>query len=212
MLIDTACSVALYCQRCGRIHLQDIPLFSGHGCVPLVCGSCGHTMGEAAFRPRRGLALNIRCGICGSGNRQQFSWNQLRHLSFEKLYCAEDHFELGYIGRWQDIAEFLDFNAAEYDALHPGDGEDFPERQQTMLEALNRVHDMADSGELACSCGSTRITASVIGEVILLECLACGSVCVLPARTSADLRCLRPGMAAAFIWKSQRSLLDVKEK
>ena len=185
MLIDTACSVAFYCQRCGRIHLQDIPLFSGHVGVPLVCGSCGHTMGEAALRPHRGLALDIRCGICGSSNRQQFSWNQLRHLSFEKLYCAEDHFELGYIGRWQNIAEFLDFNAAEYDALHPSEGEDFPERQQTMLEALNRVHDMADSGELACSCGSTQITASVIGEGILRQRLRSSSPHLCGSEVSA---------------------------
>lgn len=211
MLIDTVCSLALYCQHCGRIHLQDVPLFSGKKYIALHCDSCGHTMGEITMRPRRGLTLSTACGICGGENVHQLSWRQLRKLSFEKLYCAHDHFELGYIGRWQDIAEFIDFNAAEYDSLHPGDGDEFLERQQMLLEALNRVHDLADRGELDCSCGSTDIAAAIMGNAIILECQTCASYCVLPARTAEDLQQLRPGMAADFIWKPP-CRLDVRGK
>ena len=209
MLIDTACSLAFYCQRCGRIELHDVPLFSGQKHFTLECGSCGHTMGEISLKPRQGLILTTTCGVCGGKNQQQFTWRQLRHLRFEKLYCEHDHFELGYIGQWQDIAEFLDFNAAEYDSLHPNDGDEYLERQQTLLEALNRVHDLADSGELVCPCGSKDIVAGIRGEEIVLECESCGSYCVLPARTAKDLQSLRPGMAVKFVWK-QRSFLDVR--
>ena len=211
MLIDTACSVALYCQHCGRIQLQDVPLFSGKKYFEMQCDNCGHTMGEIVMRPRTGLTLRTICGVCEGENRHQLSWRQLRKLRFEKLYCAHDHFELGYIGQWQDIAEFLDFNAAEYDSLHPGDGDEFLERRQTLLEALNRVHDLAAQGELSCLCGSKDIAAAIMGESIVLECQTCGACCVLPARTAEDLQQLRPGMAADFIWK-QPSRLDVREK
>lgn len=211
MLIDTACSLAFYCQRCGRIQLQDVPIFSGQKHFVMECGHCGHTMGEITFRPRTGLVLKTTCGVCKGENNQQFSWHQLRRLRFEKLYCQQDHFELGYIGQWQYIAEFLDFNAAEYDSLHPNDGDEFLERQQTLLEALNRVHELAASGELACPCGSQDISAGIQGEKIVLECQLCGSSCVLPARTAEDLQNLRPGRAAEFVWKPH-SLLDVREK
>lgn len=211
MLIDTACSLAFYCQRCGRIQLQDVPLFSGQKHFVMECGNCGHTMGEITWKPRKGLLLKTVCGACKGENHQQFTWRQLRRLRFEKLYCEHDHFELGYIGQWQDIAEFLDFNDAEYDSLHPNDGDRFLERQQTLLEALNRVHDLASSGELECPCGSSEISAAVRGEEIILECQSCGSYCILPAHNAENLQNLRPGMAAAFVWKP-RSFLDVRGK
>ena len=131
MLIDTACSLACYCQCCGRIQLQDVPLFSGQKHFVMECGNCGHTMGEITWKPRKGLLLKTVCGACRGENQQQFTWRQLRRLRFEKLYCEHDNFELGYIGQWQAIAEVLDCNDAEYDSLHPNDGDRFLERQQT---------------------------------------------------------------------------------
>ena len=136
MLIDTACSLAFYCQRCGRIQLQDVPLFSGQMHFVMECGNCGHEMGKITLRPRKGLELTTECGVCNGKNRQSFTWRQLKKLRFARLYCQHDNFELGYMGRWQDIAEFLDFNTAEYDALHPADGDCYIEHQQTLLEAL----------------------------------------------------------------------------
>lgn len=203
MLIDTVCSVAFYCQRCGRINLQDIPLFSGATHYTMRCDSCNHEMGKISLKPRQGLTVKMACGVCGGKNSKRFSWRNLRKLRFEKIFCTHDHFEIGYIGRWQDIAEFLDFNAAEYDSLHPSDGDEFLERQQTLLEALNRVHDLAAGEELYCTCGSSNIVAAIMGDDIVLECQDCGSLCILPARTAKDLQQLLPGMAADFVWKQQ---------
>ncbi len=211
MLIDTACSLAFYCQRCGRIQLQDVPLFSGQKHFAMACGNCGHEMGMVTLRPRKGLLLDTDCGVCGGHNHQEFSWRQLRRLRFARLYCQHDNFELGYIGKWQNIAEFMDFNAAEYDALHPADGDCFIERQQTVLEGLNRVHDLALQGELECTCGSADIVAAVRGESIQLECRRCGSLCEVPVKTAQDLQALRLGSMADFSWKMP-ALLDVREK
>lgn len=201
MLIDTACSVAFYCQRCGRIQLQDVPLFSGQMHFVMECGNCGHEMARVKLKPRKGLVIDTDCGICGGHNHHIYGWRQLRRLRFARLYCQHDNFELGYIGNWQNIAEFMDFNAAEYDALHPADGDGYLERQQTLLEALNRIHDLALRGELECSCGCADIAAAVHGESVLLECRHCGSFCEIPAKTAQDLRALKPGRAGDFVWK-----------
>lgn len=201
MLIDTIGSLAMYCQRCGHIHIQDVPLFNGKGSCLVKCENCGRTIAELYIRPRRGLKIRVRCGACGEYSSLHFTWHQLRRLHFQKLYCEHDRFELGYIGRWQDIAEFMDFNAAEYDSLHPGDGADYLAEQQILLEALNRVHDMAAAGELICPCGSNDITARLCGRNIVLECRECARYCVLPARTADDLRRLRPGSAMDFNWQ-----------
>lgn len=208
MLIDTACSVAFYCQCCGRIHLFDVPLFSGKRHFTMECADCGHKMGEISMRPKKGLIIKTRCGVCGGENSKQFSYRQLKRINFEKLYCQHDNFELGYIGKWQNIAEFLDFNAAEYDALHPSDADGFLEHQQTLLEALNRVHDLARHGELICLCGSAEISAGIAKDEIILECAHCGSYCIVPARTKEDLERLLPGRALSLEWRPH-TFLDV---
>ncbi|MBE6093133.1 MAG: hypothetical protein E7201_08240 [Selenomonas ruminantium] len=211
MLIDTACSLAFYCQRCGRIQLQDVPLFSGQKQFVMECGNCGHEMGKITLRPRKGLELTTECGVCNGKNRQSFTWRQLKKLRFARLYCQHDNFELGYMGRWQDIAEFLDFNTAEYDALHPADGDCYIEHQQTLLEALNRIHDLAASGELECTCGSADIKAALQRDSVRLDCCYCGNYCELPARNAKDLQALKPGQGRKFNWR-MRPWLDVKEK
>lgn len=199
MLVDTLCSVAFYCQRCGQIEITDVPLFTGHGRQVLTCSHCGAEKVAIRFAPRSGLIVETTCGVCGSLNRFTYPLRKAKALRFEKIYCESDHFELGYIGRWQDIAEFLDFNAAEYDALHPQDAYNFMERQQILLEAFNRLHDFAEEREILCPCGGHEFTADIAEDAIHLTCTRCGSYAVIPAATAEDLRQLQPGCEIDFL-------------
>lgn len=205
MLLESLCSIAVYCPRCGRVEIQDIPVFE-NGRRVLYCKNCGNALVSWEVRPRKGLLLSLTCGLCGAAIEKTFSLHQLHKIRFEKLYCEKDHFELGYIGRWQDIAEFIDFNAAEYDALHPGEEADALEHQQALLEAVNRAHERILLGDLACPCGSTAITVGIVGDSVLLECTDCGSSCLLPARTGKDLQRILRGDARNFPWKRELPL------
>lgn len=209
MLIQTACSIAIYCQRCGHIHVQQIPLFTGKR-LPLHCTSCGHEMAEVTVQPHQGLTLQLDCGVCGEKNVQQYSFHQLKKISLEKLYCQQDHFELGYLGRRQELEKFLAYNAAAYAELYPGEQEIY-EHQQMLLEALNRIHDFVAEGELCCDCGSRQITAALQGDDILLECHKCGSYATVPVHSTSDLQRLRPGCGSAIAWK-RVPFLDAREK
>lgn len=199
VIIHTLCSVAFYCQRCGQIHIHDVPCFSGRRELVLSCDNCSHEQAVLRIRPRKGLVMEIACGVCGTKNTVSYPLRLLRQMAFEKIYCGQDKFELGYIGDWQAIAEFIDFNTAEYEALHPGDDDNFMGRQQILLEAVNRVHDMAETGELVCPCGSHDFIADVAEDSILLECTHCGSYAILPAGSAEDLRSIAPGHPVEFL-------------
>lgn len=205
MLIQTLCSVAFYCQRCGQIHIQDVPCFSGRQKFVLRCGNCSHEQAVIRVRPRRGLMIEMVCGVCGVKNTVTYPLRLLRQMQFEKIFCGQDQFELGYIGQWHRIAEFLDFNTAEYEALHPGDDDNFMGRQQILLEAVNRVHDLAEDGKIVCPCGSHDFVADVAEDSILLECTHCGSYAVLPAGSAEDLRCIVPGVSMDFMLPDRMS-------
>lgn len=202
MLLDNLCSVAIYCQRCGKVQLRDVPLFCGQRKLVLNCSACGAEMAEVKLRPRQGFILTTRCGACEKVTQVRYSWRQLKRMHFEKLYCQHDHFELGYIGRWQDIAEFLDFNEAEYDSLHPEGGDRFLERQQILLEGLTRIHELAAHGELSCPCGSQDVTAGIMGDSLFLACSSCGSTCAVPVETAEDLAALPQRLASSWQCRS----------
>ena len=73
------------------------------------------------------------------------------------------------------------------------------ERQQILLEAFNRLHDLAAEGDLLCPCGGHEFTADIAEDAIQLECTRCGSYAVIPARTPEDLRQLQPGCEVTFL-------------
>ena len=53
---------------------------------------------------------------------------------------------------------------------------------------------MAQAGDIVCPCGSEELTADIRGSYIVLECVRCGSSCVLRAENASDLRKLRFGV------------------
>ena len=133
------------------------------------------------------IRLQIPCVVCNSLQEAAYSLKKLRRLPLEKIYCDKDRFELGYIGRRRKIDEIMDFNRREFDRLQKDGSSDSIEQQQIFLQALNRVHDIAAGGGIACPCGSKEIRADIQGSCIILECCNCGSYHVLPAATERDL-------------------------
>lgn len=200
MLVGSVvCSVAFYCQRCGKIHVHNIPYFSGVKRFFLRCESCSHEQAEV-FRQKRGhLEIRVSCVACGQEHIFSYSLAELRHMRLEKVYCGFDHFELGYIGSSRYIEEFLAFNQAAFEKIHPADGKNFIGKQQLLLEALNRVHDFAAAGEVACPCSSHEFIAQVCGNAVLLECSHCGSYAIISAESADDLKRLVCGAAIGFL-------------
>lgn len=123
MVVRDLCALAFYCQSCGKIHIHDIPYFSGEKKLVLRCVSCAHEQAVLLRRSNRQLEVVVECVGCHTKNVVDYSLKQLRHLQLERIYCTQDHFELGYVGRRHRIEALLDFNQAEFEALNPRDGQ-----------------------------------------------------------------------------------------
>lgn len=187
MLIREACCAAFYCQRCGQIHIHEIPYFSAARRTVLRCRTCGHEQAVLERLSMSRIAVTLGCVVCGTSNRFVFSLKSLHGVQLEKIYCTKDHFELGYIGRRRHIEELLAFNQAEFEALHPSDGKHFIEKQRVLLAVLNRVHEMASNGQISCPCGHGEILADIRDNSIVLSCAHCGSYYVLRTKKDKDI-------------------------
>ena len=115
------CSMAFYCQRCGKIHVHDVPYFLGVKRFSLRCAGCGHEQALLVRGDKGCFEVHVPCVACNKEHVIACSLAQLRHMDLEKVYCSRDRFELGYIGKRRRIEELLAFNQAdEHVGVHDG--------------------------------------------------------------------------------------------
>lgn len=188
MIVKATWAMALYCQRCGKLHIHDISYFEPLAHTVCLRCSCGYQQAVLARTVPGCFALSIPCVVCDSVHYETFASKKLVRIRAEKIYCAKDHFELGYVGKRERIEEILAFNKHEFASLGWENSEEQMEKQQVLLDVLNRLHDIAELGGIDCPCGKAAISADIVGSSVILECSHCGSYYIVPAKAECDLK------------------------
>ncbi|MBP2626555.1 MAG: hypothetical protein H6Q68_1266 [Firmicutes bacterium] len=190
MVINTVSTLALYCSRCGKIHMHNISRFNLKSTMQrnLLC-SCGQIQATITSSGERQCLLDIPCVLCQTNHVICLDSKRLWRAEIDKIYCVQENFELGFIGARQVIAEFVNKYKVEFEKLASDMDEydDYIQNPQVMLETLNKIHDMAEKGGLHCRCGSSAIGAEVLPGGIELECAQCGGQLLIPAQSEQDL-------------------------
>lgn len=189
MLIHANWSVALYCQRCGKIEIHDVSYFMKQESVKTLRCSCNHPQATLIRTASNQIKLQIPCGGCNSLHEANYKAKNLLKLKLEKIYCSKDFFELGYIGKREEIEEILAFTKREFERIIHS--EEQIEKQQIFFEVINKLHDIAEQGGIVCPCESKAIEANLLGDSVILECLHCGSYCTVSAKNEDDLEKVR---------------------
>lgn len=191
MVIGTVATLALYCPRCGKIQKHDISRFAMKDSIrrDLMC-SCGQIQGTLTAC-RHQYLLNIPCLVCQANHVICLDSKTFWRTPIDKIYCAQENLELGFIGQRQNIEDTIDNHKREFDSLvHEMDNEDYGEHIENppiMLEILNRVYDIAEKGDIFCRCGSTAVEIQLLPDGIELDCVNCGGRKIIPAQSEQDL-------------------------
>ena len=192
MLIRASSTLALYCSRCGKIELHIISRFGlpDDGKRQLVC-SCGQVQGAVTASGRRECFLRLPCPICEGSHLIRLSGRMLWQSGVERIYCPEQNFELGFVGEQDAAIRLISDNCYAAEALaremDERDGEDDRRNSGIILEALNRIHDIAERGGVYCRCGSRDIRAEVSADGIELACDRCGGRRMVAVGKESDL-------------------------
>jgi hypothetical protein len=116
---------------------------------------------------------------------------RLWHAEMDKIYCVQENFELGFVGAKEVILETVNKYKVEFEKLASDmdhdECDDYIQNPQVMLQALNRIHDMAEKDRVHCRCGSSAIGAQVLPDRIELECAQCGGQFFIQAKSDQDL-------------------------
>ena len=102
-----ALSIALYCQRCGKIEIHDISYFLSRNKVSMLKCSCSHIQATLVRDDSNRFRLRIPCGVCENVHEHLIKLKDIKKFTIRKIYCEKDYFELGYIGKRKYIEEIL---------------------------------------------------------------------------------------------------------
>lgn len=201
MVISAFATFALYCPRCGKLELHDVSRFKLKSAESHVLRcSCGQVQATVTSACHHQYILSIPCASCNTNH--VICLDSRRFLGsgaeLSKIYCPAENLELGFAGRRSSIEFFMNEHRQEVERLaremyknEYAEYDESIENPQVMLDVLNRVHDIAETGQVHCRCGSSAIEAMIMPECIELYCRSCGAQMAIPAASEHDLEIAR---------------------
>lgn len=191
MLVSTDTTFAIRCAQCGKLETNTVSRFAlgGGRSVKVACSCGGHKL---TVSKRGGQALlQIPCYLCDGLHFVHFSSRQFWDGRLAQLTCSETDLQLGVFGGQNEVEVYTRTGGSELDRLLEDEafGEYF-DHPEVMYQALSRVHNMAEDGNLTCMCGNRHISVDIYPERLDLACGECGRHKTVLAGREEDLTVL----------------------
>lgn len=190
MLIDMDITIAYKCFSCGTFDFAKINLFKLflNGNITSGC-KCGKSRLEIEKLSKNEYRLTVPCIGCGSEHKHIISREALLANNIIIYTCQITGIKNCFIGKDDSVRKFIDKFEKELDGIIDGFGYDRCfENTQVMFDTLNKIHDIAEKGNLRCECGSDGIIVSMLRRGITLKCNKCSRTKFIPASTNNDLK------------------------
>lgn len=190
MLIDTGATLAYKCASCGSFEFFNISLFTFLDKKGSVFNCrCRKSSINIQREGEGGYLVKIPCIGCGSEHIYMLGRRDLLQKELNTFNCPETGMQLCFFGRDAAVRKKVDSLEEEYDELMDMFGyESYFKNTQVMFDSLNRIHDIAEQGNLSCECGSARIELVLLSDRILLKCARCNAGKIIYAATNEDLK------------------------
>ncbi len=190
MLIDMDVTIAYKCFCCGMFDFTNINLFKFHkhkGIVPKC--RCEGTKLDIVEVCKNTYKITVPCIACGAEHSLIINREDLTSKDIMVYTCPVTSIKQCFIGRDSSVRDHVDKFEKELDVIIDGLGyENYFVNTQVMIETLNKIHDIAEQGDLSCQCGCNDIGVSLHRKGICLKCPQCSGNKFIPAASNNDLK------------------------
>jgi len=191
MLMDASITIAYKCSSCGSFEFFNISLFELYSTEKkhLAC-HCGRSNLTAAAQGSP-MEIGIRTPCMGCGNEHIFilERKEILHKDINVFYCPSTGMQQCFVGKDEAVRRKVDGVEKELDELIDMFGYDsYFKNTQVMFDSLNRLHDIAEKGNLLCECGGSDIELILLPDRIWLKCERCSAMKIIYAASNEDLK------------------------
>lgn len=188
MLIDTSVTIAYKCSSCGSIGFYNASLFKllkdGENNFGCRCKKSELTV----TGNESGYLVKISCIGCGNYHIYSVDRKEIIKKGIVVLSCPETGLQLCFTGRDELVRKKVDDLEKQLDQLIDMFGyESYFKNTQVIFDLLNKIHDIAEQGNLCCECGNNDIELVLLPESIILKCRRCMLEDRIEAATNKDL-------------------------
>ncbi|MCX7745743.1 MAG: hypothetical protein N2645_02475 [Clostridia bacterium] len=190
MLVNTGITIAYKCSSCGSFKFFSVSLFNMvHKKEYLLCCHCNHSSIIITKDNFSNLKIEIPCIGCGSTHTSLLSKKDLFNKRLNVFYCPETGIPQCFIGADEEVRAKIDLLEKEFDELITRLGYDsYFNNTQVMFDVLNKIHDIAEGGNLYCECGNNDIELVLFPDKIQLKCKKCPGSEMIYAAFNKDLK------------------------
>jgi len=189
MLIDTNFTIAYRCPVCGSFRFMGASLF-GPLAVPggNPDGCCGCDI--LVIGKKKGIyEVNVPCIGCGGSHKNVVNFKKVVRGGMDFYICENTGIQYCFIGNDDYVRNMVDMYEKELDGIADCLGYDnYFKNSHVMLDALIRLHEIAEQGNLFCECGSLDIEITLLPDRIYLKCRNCPGGQVIYASSNKDLK------------------------
>ena len=189
-------TIGYVCPQCRQSVAADRSLFSlsvGHMKLPCPCGKSEFLVD---YLEGGGYQFSVPCAACGETHQVTLTGGQLMGHKILGFSCPKTGIDSCYIGEEGSVFAALPRLEQTLDKQvgRKEDDEGVFLDENIMTEVLGELKDIAQRGDISCTCGSKRFSVDIHYSSAELHCADCGGVLRLPAATMDDLGdlCAKP--------------------
>ena len=188
MTVDSNLKIAVTCEKCGRINVEQLNLFKLYKNKEekLSC-SCGSLNCIIYTSGLRNINININCVDCGEEHIYIYKFKEA--FSGIKMTCPEIHTVISIIGEQSEISEYIRSSEKDtLEVLYDQKFELFFNNHNIMKKSLEKLQNLKASDDISCDCGNEDIATEIYSDRIELRCTKCQSIKVIYAEEKNDLQ------------------------
>lgn len=190
MLMKQARTITYACPVCGLTHFESISLFnfSGKSEVVIRC-KCGKSYLKIVTKDYKTYNVSVPCMGCGNQHKYILNFHDMWIKPMNIIKCKQNMLEFCLVGNDSEVRKELDHLEHEKDVVATNIGfEKAFMNSKVMLEAVNKVHDLAEQDNVICECGSKDVSVYMLDDKIILQCTRCSGIEVISAKDNFDLK------------------------
>ncbi len=193
MLANFEKYVAFRCPDCGETTVEQINLFdfSGDSEIALACSCEAECVTIAAAKNQ--YQISVSCSACLDVHTFPISRKAFWNKELTAFYCPTAQIGIISVGDQALVETEMNEQSAALEkllgemGLSPLFNEGNFTSDEVMLQTIDRIHEIANGGNIFCTCGSHDISFRVNYDNVELVCEQCDAVEVIAAATEGDL-------------------------
>ncbi len=191
MVLNTEVTVSYKCPFCGSFQFFSFSLFKintdnwecGFKCK---CGYSHIKIGKHGFG---GLYLTVPCIGCGGVHSYIIPSKLFKNDYIKEYKCPVTGVRHCFLGVYYKVVQKVDSLEREFDDIMDMSGyESYFKNNSVMLDVLNRIHDIAEKGEMLCECGSNDFELILLPGGIDVRCRKCNANEFIKASSNEDIK------------------------